>query len=82
MDVVHKAGTYYWSEHDSLKFNVEKNYFYWNSRRIDNGPIQLVELIKECEYKEALKFLIGIGVSCYTGRSQTERKDFHYLDKP
>ncbi|HEY0221635.1 MAG TPA: zinc peptidase [Lactovum miscens] len=79
MDVVHKSGTYYWSEHDSLKFNVEKNYFFWNSRRIGGGPIQLVELIKECERKEALKFLTGIDVSRYTGRSQTERKDFHYF---
>lgn len=62
MKLKHTGKEYYWEEHDSLKFNVKKNYFYWNSRRIGGGTIKLVETINNFEFKEALKYLTGIDV--------------------
>lgn len=47
----------YWAEHDSFRFYLKKNYFYWNSRQVGGGPIELVQLMKECSVKEAIQFL-------------------------
>lgn len=72
----------YWAEHDSFRFYLKKNYFYWNSRQVGGGPIELVQLMKECSVKEAIQFLndptyeIGQAVV-----RKDETKEFNYFMK-
>lgn len=48
---------YYWSDHDSLVISPHRNSYYWNSQGRGGGPIQLVQAVKECSFKEAIGFL-------------------------
>lgn len=43
-------------EHDSLVFTPNKNKFYWNSKMVGGDTIRLVEVYKECSFKEAMKW--------------------------
>lgn len=58
MNLAGRGNDLYWDQHDSLKINRKKNYFYWNSRQKGGGPIELVQMIKECKPKEAVNFLL------------------------
>lgn len=58
MNLGGRGNDLYWDQHDSLKINRKKNYFYWNSRQKGGGPIELVQMIKECRPKEAVNFLL------------------------
>ncbi|HFI0535163.1 TPA: hypothetical protein ACGO1N_001939 [Streptococcus suis] len=48
---------WYWVEHDSFKINTRKNRFDWYSRGIGGDTINLVETIKEVDYKQAMHYL-------------------------
>ncbi|MCO8204746.1 PBECR4 domain-containing protein [Streptococcus suis] len=48
---------WYWVEHDSFKINTRKNCFNWYSRDIQGDVINLVETIKEVDYKQAMHYL-------------------------
>ena len=48
---------WYWVEHDSFKINTRKNRFNWYSRDIHGDVIDLVETIKEVDYKQAMHYL-------------------------
>lgn len=66
LDVAHSLGMemkqnssqeWYWVEHDSFKINTRKNRFNWYSRGIHGDVINLVETIKEVDYKQAVHYL-------------------------
>ena len=57
MDLIRNGNNYIWREHDSFVLDVRKNIFYWNSQGFGGNTIKLVELIKECSFKEAISFL-------------------------
>lgn len=57
MDLIRKGNIYIWKEHDSFVLDTRKNIFYWNSQGFGGNAIKLVELIKECSFKEAISFL-------------------------
>ncbi|MFC2678301.1 MAG: DUF3991 domain-containing protein [Granulicatella sp.] len=57
MDLIKTGRSYKWKEHDSFVFDTRKNTFYWNSRGFGGDCIKLVQLMKECSFIEALKFL-------------------------
>lgn len=66
LDVAHSLGMemkqnssqeWYWVEHDSFKINTRKNRFNWYSRGIHGDVINLVETIKEVDYKQAMHYL-------------------------
>lgn len=44
-------------ENDSLMFIPNKNTFYWNSKMLGGDTIRLVEVYKECSFKEAMQWL-------------------------
>lgn len=47
---------YQWKEHDSLKFDTRKNYFYWNAQGFGGGPIKLAQtLVPKREFSYKLK---------------------------
>ncbi|HEL1585356.1 TPA: toprim domain-containing protein, partial [Streptococcus suis] len=48
---------WYWVEHDSFKINTRKNRFDWYSRDVHGDVINLVEIIKEVDYKQAMHYL-------------------------
>lgn len=48
---------WYWVEHDSFKINTRKNRFDWYSRDVHGDVIDLVEIIKEVDYKQAMHYL-------------------------
>lgn len=49
---------YYWAEHDSFKIDTLKNTWHWYSRTGKYGdPINLVQEIKNVNYKEAMHYL-------------------------
>lgn len=43
-------------EHDSLMFTPNKNSFYWNSKMLGGDTIYLVQVYKECSFKEAMQW--------------------------
>lgn len=43
-------------ENDSLMFIPNKNTFYWNSKMLGGDTIRLVEVYKECSFKEAMQW--------------------------
>ena len=57
MELIRKGNIYIWKEHDSFVFDTRKNIFYWNSQGFGGNTIKLVELIKQCSFKEAISFL-------------------------
>ena len=53
---------YYWTIHDSLKINTEKNFYNWYSKGIYGDNISLVQEIKQVSYKEAYQYLKYLNV--------------------
>lgn len=53
---------YYWTLHDSLKINPEKNFYNWYSKGIYGDVISLVQEIKQVSYKEAYQYLKYLNV--------------------
>lgn len=53
---------YYWTVHDSLKINPEKNFYNWYSKGIYGDVISLVQEIKQVSYKEAYQYLKYLNV--------------------
>ena len=43
-------------ENDSLMFIPNKNTFYWNSKMLGGDTIYLVQVYKECSFKEAMQW--------------------------
>ncbi|MBO0473026.1 toprim domain-containing protein [Enterococcus ureasiticus] len=78
MDLVRNGRNYTWSEHDSFVFNTRKNLFYWNSRQRGGGAIQLVQIVKDCSYKEAVNYLNNIEIGTFDEVKQAKRRPFHY----
>ncbi|GGD03451.1 toprim domain-containing protein [Enterococcus wangshanyuanii] len=78
MDLVRSGRNYTWSEHDSFVFNTRKNLFYWNSRQKGGGAIQLVQVIKECSYREAVAYLNNMDVGTFDQIKEARRRPFHY----
>lgn len=68
---------YQWKEHDSLKFDTRKNYFYWNAQGFGGGPIKLAQTIMECSYGEAVRFLTGKEISKFD-KVSVPKRDFSY----
>lgn len=81
MDLVRSGRNYTWLEHDSFVLNTKKNLFYWNSRQKGGGGIQLVRLMKECSYKEAVAYLSGIEVGTFDRVASSSNVSFHYYMK-
>lgn len=68
---------YQWKEHDSLKFDTRKNYFYWNAQGFGGGPIKLAQTIMECSYGEAVRFLTGKEISKFD-QTLVPKREFSY----
>ena len=68
---------YQWKEHDSLKFDTRKNYFYWNAQGVGGDPIKLVETIMECSFKEAINFLTGHEIKAFD-ETLIPKREFSY----
>ncbi|MET3564125.1 hypothetical protein ABID30_003222 [Enterococcus rotai] len=89
VDVAHSLGmglesegvNYTWDQHDSFVITTNKNYFYWNSMQKGGGPIQLVQLIKECSPKQAVDYLNSMDVKTFEETSVEEKKPFKYFMK-
>lgn len=81
MDLVKKGRNYTWSDHDSFVLNTKMNLFYWNSRQKGGGAIQLVQLINECSYSEAINYLSGIEVGTFDAVKSKPATTFHYYMK-
>lgn len=69
---------YQWKDHDSLKFDTRKNYFYWNAQGFGGGPIKLAQTIMECSYGEAVRFLTGKEISKFD-KNLIPKKEFKYF---
>jgi len=70
---------YQWKEHDSLKIDTRKNYFYWNSRGIGGDPIKLTQTMMECSFSEAVLFLTGQQISKFDQNSIPKREFSYFL---
>ncbi|MCA5014565.1 MULTISPECIES: DUF3991 domain-containing protein [unclassified Enterococcus] len=81
MDLVKSGRNYTWSEHDSFVFNTRKNLFYWNSRQKGGGAIQLVQIIKGCNYGEAVKYLNNVDVGTFEEVEIEKKEPFKYFMK-
>jgi len=81
MDLVKNGRNYTWADHDSFVLNTKKNLFYWNSRQKGGGAIQLVQLINECSYSEAINYLSGIEVGKFDAVKSKPATTFHYYMK-
>ncbi|HEM3543801.1 TPA: toprim domain-containing protein [Streptococcus suis] len=69
---------WYWVEHDSFKINTRKNRFDWYSRDIHGDVINLVETIKEVDYKQAMHYL-RTGEFSQAGMNQPVKEPFNYV---
>ncbi|MGU8030052.1 PBECR4 domain-containing protein [Streptococcus suis] len=69
---------WYWVEHDSLKINTRKNRFDWYSRDIHGDVINLVETIKEVDYKQAMHYL-RTGAFPQAKMNQPVKEPFNYV---
>ncbi|MDW8750564.1 PBECR4 domain-containing protein [Streptococcus suis] len=69
---------WYWVEHDSLKINTRKNRFDWYSRDIHGDVINLVETIKEVDYKQAMHYL-RTGAFPQAEMNQPVKEPFNYV---
>ena len=78
MDLIKIGRSYKWKDHDSFAFDTRKNTFYWNSRGFGGDCVKLVQLIKECSFMEALKFLKEGEIKEHKEVS-TQRKFHYYL---
>lgn len=68
---------YQWKEHDSLKIDTRKNYFYWNAQGFGGDPIKLAQTIMECSYGEAVRFLTGKEISKFD-KALVPKREFSY----
>ncbi|WP_261987987.1 PBECR4 domain-containing protein [Streptococcus suis] len=69
---------WYWVEHDSFKINTRKNRFDWYSRDIHGDVINLVETIKEVDYKQAMHYL-RTGEFPQAKMNQPVKEPFNYV---
>lgn len=75
---------YYWTVHDSLKINPEKNFYNWYSKGIYGDVISLVQEIKKVSYKEAYQYLKYLNVKeidikkTKKEKEQEQEKKFYY----
>ncbi|HFU3985449.1 TPA: LPD25 domain-containing protein [Streptococcus suis] len=69
---------WYWVEHDSFKINTRKNRFDWYSRDIHGDVINLVETIKEVDYKQAMHYL-RTGEFPQAEMNQPVKEPFNYV---
>ncbi|MFH6760890.1 PBECR4 domain-containing protein [Streptococcus suis] len=69
---------WYWVEHDSFKINTRKNRFDWYSRDIHGDVINLVETIKEVDYKQAMHYL-RTGEFSQAEMNQPVKEPFNYV---
>lgn len=76
---------YYWTLHDSLKLNTEKNFYNWYSKGIYGDVISLVQEIKQVSYKEAYQYLKYLNVKeidiekIKKQNQQNIQKKFYYV---
>lgn len=85
---IEKQSTNYWQhqQHDSLKINVRKNYFVWNSRQGEDnytgGVIQYLQIMHSLSLKEALnkveKDLTGKDLKTFQKTKPHYPKHFNY----
>lgn len=80
MELIKKGNIYIWKEHDSFVLDTKKNFFYWNSQGFGGNTIKLVELIKECSFKEAISFLTEQNIEEHKVEN-TSIKSFQYTLK-
>lgn len=75
---------YYWTVHDSLKINPEKNFYNWYSKGTYGDVISLVQEIKKVSYKEAYQYLKYLNVKeidiekLKMQNQQEQEKKFYY----
>ncbi|HFI0292665.1 TPA: LPD25 domain-containing protein, partial [Streptococcus suis] len=69
---------WYWVEHDSFKINTRKNRFDWYSRDVHGDVINLVEIIKEVDYKQAMHYL-RTGEFPQAEMTQPVKEPFNYV---
>ncbi|WP_421000854.1 DUF3991 domain-containing protein (plasmid) [Carnobacterium maltaromaticum] len=81
MGLIKQGNNYLWDEHDSFVFNTRKNLFYWNSRQKGGGPIQLVQIVKECSRPEAIEYLNNMELGTFEAIQETKKAPFHYYMK-
>ena len=77
MELEKTGKNYIWREHDSFVLDVRKNIFYWNSQGFGGDSIRLVELMKECSFKEAVAYLTETELQEKTTQIEKKRP-FHY----
>lgn len=81
MGLIKQGNNYLWEEHDSFVFNTRKNLFYWNSRQKGGGTIQLVQIVKECSYKEAISYLNQMELGVFEAIQEEKKPHFRYFMK-
>lgn len=81
MGLIKQGNNYLWDEHDSFVFNTRKNLFYWNSRQKGGGAIQLVQIVKECSYKEAISYLNQMELGTFEAIQEEKKPPFRYFMK-
>lgn len=78
MSLTKSGRTYTWDDHDSLVITPSKNMFYWNSRQVGGGVIQLVQQVKECTKREAVEFINRSDLTEFVPQEETKQA-FHYF---
>ncbi|EGO5140786.1 toprim domain-containing protein [Enterococcus faecalis] len=81
MGLERSGGSYNWSEHDSFVITPKRNSFYWNSRQVGGGPIQMVQAVKECSLAQAVDYLQELDVKAFDASKEPPKKPFHYYMK-
>ncbi|EKQ3716269.1 toprim domain-containing protein [Enterococcus faecalis] len=81
MGLERSGGSYTWSEHDSFVITPKRNSFYWNSRQVGGGPIQMVQAVKECSLAQAVDYLQELDVKAFDASKEPPKKPFHYYMK-
>lgn len=80
MDLAQTGRSFFWSEHDSFIITPNKNTYYWNSRGEGGDTVKLVQLMKECSFKEAVSYLNQTHLAEFTPKTHRPKK-FHYFAK-
>lgn len=81
MGLERSGGSYTWSEHDSFVITPKRNSFYWNSRQVGGGPIQMVQAVKECSLAQAVDYLQELDVKAFDASKEPPKAPFHYYMK-
>ncbi|WP_447382607.1 LPD1 domain-containing protein [Enterococcus faecalis] len=81
MGLERSGGSYTWSEHDSFVLTPKRNSFYWNSRQVGGGPIQMVQAVKECSLAQAVDYLQELDVKAFDASKEPPKPPFHYYMK-